>query len=410
MITVHDSKNTLLVVAAATLAQMVVAMSNVVLPTIAPKLAESLGLSAVLIGYQVSLTFGIATVASMFGGTAVLRWGAARMTQVSMAVCGAGLLLFVLPHWGFVALGSVAVGAAMGLLTPAAAHMLVKYTQPERRNVMFSIKQTGVPVGGVVIALTAPALAVTVGWQWSIAMVLALIVLIVLLVGPRRTRWDDDRDPGASLRQQPFGGVPMVWRHAKLRWLSLVALLFSTIQRCLLTFTVIYLVAEADYGLIEAGVMLSMLQIGGAVARVPWGWLADRLGSSLAVLTSICVLTISATAALALLGPAWPRPVVYLLFFVLGAAAVGWNGVFHAEAARLSPPGMAGMVAGGTAVFIFGGVLLGPSLFAGAYSVINSYSATFALTTVAGVAALALLVLGRRAARTEATAVAGAST
>ncbi len=408
MNTVHDSKNTLLVVLAATVAQMVVAMSNVVLPTIAPKLAESLGLSPILIGYQVSLTFGTATVASMFGGTAVLRWGAARMTQVSMGACGAGLLLFLLPHWGFIVLGSVAVGAAMGLLTPAAAHMLVKYTRPEQRNLVFSIKQTGVPLGGVIIALTAPALAVTVGWQWSITLVIALIVVLALLVAPRRTRWDDDRDPGASLRQQPFGGVPMVWRHAGLRWLSLVALLFSAIQRCLLTFTVIYLVAEADYGLIEAGVMLSMLQIGGAVARVPWGWLADRLRSSLVVLTVICVITIGATAALALLGSGWPRPVVYLLFFLLGAAAVGWNGVFHAEAARLSPPGMAGMVAGGTAVFIFGGVLLGPSVFAGAYSAIQSYSATFALMTAAGVVALVLLVFGRRAVRAEATAVAGA--
>jgi len=407
---VHDSKNTLLVVLAATVAQMVVAMSNVVLPTIAPKLAESLGLSPVLIGYQVSLTFGTATVASMVSGTAVLRWGAARMTQVSMGACGAGLLLFLLPHWSFIALGSVAVGTAMGLLAPAAAHMLVKYTRPERRNLVFSIKQTGVPLGGVIIALTAPAFAVTVGWQWSIAMVFALIVLVALLVAPRRTRWDDDRDPGASLRQRPFGGVPMVWRRASLRWLSLAALLFSAIQRCLLTFTVIYLVAEADFGLIEAGVMLSILQIGGAVARVPWGWLADRLGSSFVVLTIICVITIGTTAALVLLGSGCPRPVVYLLFFVLGAATVGWNGVFHAEAARLSPPGMAGMVAGGTAVFIFGGVLLGPSVFAGAYGAIGSYSATFALTTAAGAAALALLVLGRRAVRVEATAVAGAPT
>lgn len=399
---VHDPKNTFLIVFAATAAQMVVAMSNVLLPTIAPKLAESLALSPVLIGYQVSLTFGIATVVSVFGGKAVLRWGAARMTQVSNGACAAGLLLFLLPHWGFVALGSIAVGAAMGLLTPAAAHMLVKYTQPKRRNLVFSIKQTGVPVGGVIIALTAPALAVTVGWQWSVAVVFAVIAVLVAVIAPRRDAWDDDRNPGTSLRQQPFGGLPMVWRQANLRWLSMVALLFSAIQRCLLTFTVIYLVAEAGYGLIEAGVILSMLQIGGSVSRVPWGWLADRTGSSVAVLTIICALTIGGTAAVAFLGADWPRPVVYLLFLVLGAAAVGWNGVFHGEAARLSPPGMAGMVAGGTAIFIFGGVLIGPSLFAVAYGATGSYRSTFLLLTAAAVTALALLVLAQRAARSRA--------
>lgn len=392
MNTVHDTKNAALVVLAATVAQMIVAMSNVVLPTIAPKLAESLGLSPVLIGYQVSLTFGVATVAAIFGGTAVLRWGGATTTLASIGLCGAGLILFLLPHWIFVACGSVAVGCAMGLLNPTSAHMLVKYTRPERRNLMFSIKQTGVPVGGVIMALTGPVLAVTVGWQWALAPVLACIVLLAMLIVPRRPGWDDDRKPDAGVKELPFGGVPMVWSRRNLRWISLVAALFSAIQRCLLTFTVVFLVAEADYGLIEAGVMLSMIQIGGAVSRVCWGWLADRLGSSLAVLTLICLIIVAASLGLVFLGPGWPRPLVYVLFFVLGATAVGWNGVFHAEAARLSPAGMASLVAGGTTFFVFGGVLVGPSLFAYVYGITGSYSTTFGLLTAAS--ALALMFLG----------------
>ena len=371
---------------------MIVAMSNIVLPTIAPKLAESLALSPVLIGYQVSLTFGIATIAAIFGGTAVLRWGGATTTLTSIGLCAVGLTLFLLPHWIFVACGSVAVGCAMGLLNPTSAHMLVKYTRPERRNLMFSIKQTGVPVGGVIMALTGPALAVSVGWQWALVPVLVCIALLAVLIVPRRQRWDDDRKPDASVKEVPFGGVPMVWSQRNLRWISLVALLFSAIQRCLLTFTVIFLVVEAKYGLIEAGVMLSMIKVGGAVSRVCWGWLADRLGSSLAVLTLICVIILGASLGLVFLGSGWPRLLAYVLFFVLGATAVGWNGVFHAEAARLSPTGMASLVAGGTTFFVFGGVLVGPSLFAYAYGITGSYATTFGLLTVAS--AIALLFLG----------------
>ena len=95
---------------------------------------------------------------------------------------------------------------------------------------------------------------------------------------------------------------------------------------------------------------------------------------------------------LVFLGSGWPRPLAYVLFFVLGATAVGWNGVFHAEAARLSPPGMASLVAGGTTFFVFGGVLVGPSLFAYAYGITGSYATTFGLLTVAS--AIALLFLG----------------
>ena len=220
------------VVAVATLAQMIVAMSNILLPTIAPKLAESLGVSPILIGYQVSLTFGAATLATMFGGNAVLRFGAARTTQLSILCCGAGLLLFALPYITAIALGSVFIGMGMGMINSAAAHMLVTYTPPQRRNIMFSIKQTGVPVGGVITSLTAPAIAVHYGFHWSLVMIVVLIVALLVYTQRYRAQWDSDRGITGRGEQAAFGGVPLVWRQVDLRWISLVAMIFSGIQRC----------------------------------------------------------------------------------------------------------------------------------------------------------------------------------
>lgn len=384
------------VVLVTTAAQMVVAMSNIVLSTIAPKVAESLGVAPVWVGYHVGLTFGAAAVASVYGGIVVLRLGAALTTQLSMVFSVLGLALFALPHVGFIALGSVAVGVGMGFASPAASYLLVKHTSPDRRNLLFSIKQTGVPLGGVIIALTAPVLAVTVGWRWSLAMIAALGVATLLITERARVSWDSDLRPAGSLRSAPFGGVPLVWRQKALRWVALAAVLFSSIQRILLSFTVIYLVAEGGYGLVEAGIMLSVAQVGGATSRIPWGWLADRLRSGLAVLTLICAIMIVSSIALILLEASWPRPLVYLLFFLLGASCVGWNGIVHAECARLSPPGMISLAAGGMSFFVFGGVMMGPPVFAVAHGLIGSYSGTFWLMVVAGVAALGLLLLAYR--------------
>lgn len=387
------------VVAVATFAQMVVAMSNILLPTIAPKLAESLGVSPILIGYQVSLTFGAATLATMFGGNAVLRFGAARATQFSMLCCGAGLLLFALPYVTAIALGSVCIGMGMGMINSAAAHLLVAYTPPQRRNIMFSIKQTGVPVGGVITSLTAPAIAVHYGFHWSLVMIVLLIAGLLVFIQGHRARWDSDRGGSGQGGQAAFGGVPLVWRQTSLRWVSLVAMIFSGIQRCVLSFTVIYLVAEGGMGLVEAGVMLSVVQIGGSVSRICWGWLADRLGSSLTVLMIICVITVLSTLALVFFDAGWNKLLIYILFFVIGVTAVGWNGVFHAEAARLSPPGMASVVAAGTTFFVFAGVLVGPAAFAAAYGGIGSYGNTFLLVTAAAIVAFGLLLMAQRAAR-----------
>jgi len=389
------------VVAVATFAQLIVAMSNILLPTIAPKLAESLGVSPILIGYQVSLTFGAATLATLFGGKAVLRFGAARSTQLSILCCGAGLLLFALPYVTAIALGSVFIGMGMGMINSAAAHMLVTYTPPQRRNIMFSIKQTGVPVGGVITSLTAPAIAVHFGFHWSLLMIGVLIAVLLIYIQGHRAQWDSDRGGAGRGEQAAFGGVPLVWRQEGLRWISLVAMIFSGIQRCVLSFTVIFLVAEGSMGLVEAGVMLSVVQVGGSVSRICWGWLADRLGSSLRVLMIICVITIASTLALVFFDPGWNKLLIYLLFFVIGVTAVGWNGVFHAEAARLSPPGMSSVVAAGTTFFVFAGVLIGPAAFAAAYSGIGSYSHTFLLVAASAIAAFGLLLLAQRATRRD---------
>lgn len=383
------------VVAVATVVQMIVAMSNVILPTIAPKLAEILGVDPVLIGYQVSLTFGSATLATIYGGHAVLRYGAARATQIAMLFCVAGMILFAFANIPAIALGSVAIGTAAGMVNPAAAHLLVSHTPGIQRNLMFSIKQTGVPVGGVIMSLTAPAIAVKFGYQWSLLMVGVLALGVVAITQQHRETWDSDRGTAGKKKHTNFGGVPLVVRTPNLRWISLVALIFSGIQRCVMSFTVIYLVTERNIGLIEAGVLFSVVQVGGSVARICWGWLADRLGSSIAVLAIICV--VAAASIFAMLNvDVNNKLLIYIIFFVLGATSLGWNGVFHAEGARLSPPGLVSVVAAGTTFFVFGGVLLGPALFAMVYGLIQNYAQTFQLMLIPSLLALMLLEAARR--------------
>lgn len=397
MSTAETSSHAYYVVLATFATQMVVTMANSTLPTIAPKLAESLAVEPALIGYQVSILFGGAVVGTLFGGSYTRRLGATRTMQTSVGLSAAGLLMMILPSvWAIVA-GSLVAGFGQGILNSATAHLLVKYTPPQRRNLLFSIKQSGVPFGGMVVALTAPAVALSFGWQWAVLAVVIVILIVLVLVQVMRDVWDADRDPNADVNQQKFGGVPLVMADPALRWLSLTGLLFSSVQRCLLTFTVIYLVAERGYSLIEAGIMLSLIQVGGILGRLAWGWIADRY-SSTAVLLIVAVVSVIDTFALMGLNADWPRIAVYAVFFIFGAAALGWNGVLHAETARLSPPGLASVVAGGSTFFVFGGVLIGPSIFALMYTLIGSYSATFMLLAMSSAAGGALVLFAHRGA------------
>lgn len=394
-----DSSGNALTVMLATFGiQAAVTMSNSVLPTIAPRLAEALGLEPALIGYQVSILFGGAVTGTLFGGRLTLHYGACRTMQVSLALSAVGLVLMMVPSTISIVAGSLIAGFGQGILNSATAHLLVKHTASARRNLLFSVKQSGVPFGGMLVALTAPAITVAFGWQWALAAVALLLVALLAAIQPVRAAWDADRQPQADVSGQRFGGVPLVFNDAPLRRLSFAGLLFAAMQRSLITFTVVYLVAERGYSLIDAGVMLSVLHVGGVVGRLAWGWIADRYSSSV-VLFAVAAVSVADTFALMALQAHWPPLAAYGIFFVFGATALGWNGVLHAEAARLAPAGMASVVAGGSTFFVFAGVLLGPSIFAAAYALVGSYSTTFLSVALMAAAGGLLVIRARQAAQ-----------
>ena len=93
--------------------------------------------------------------------------------------------------------------------------------------------------------------------------------------------------------------------------------------------------------------------------------------------------------------PAWPLAAVIAVGMLFGASAVGWNGVFLAQVARVAPAGMVSTATGGTQFFTFAGALSGPPLFAAAVWATGSYAWAFGLFALPS-AAVALRLLARR--------------
>jgi hypothetical protein len=73
------------VVLATTAAQIASAMGIAIFPVMAPHLARMLDVDASYVGYQISLLFGAAMLASGYVGTVVLRWGACSRECVAGA-------------------------------------------------------------------------------------------------------------------------------------------------------------------------------------------------------------------------------------------------------------------------------------------------------------------------------------
>lgn len=373
--------------------QAMVSMALLTLPVMAPVVGSALGVSSAYVGVYVALVYAGAMLASLSAGTAVARFGAIRVSQVGLMLCALGLALCAVNSVPVIALGAVFIGMGYGPVTPASSHLLALSTPAHRMSLVFSLKQTGVPLGGVLAGVVIPGVLLVTGWQSALLLVALLCVLCAVMSQPLRAELDADRNPKSPLMlgslAQP---IRLVLRHRGLTTLAMCSFVFSATQLSLVTYLVTYLYDSLAYGLIAAGFALSVSQVAGMGGRVFWGYVADRFLGARLMLAALGGLMALCCVATALFDAAMPRALVLTILAVFGASAIGWNGVYLAEVARQAPKGQASLATGGTLAVTFLGVVLGPPVFGALSGLFGSYRAGYAALAVPALLCCVLLV------------------
>ena len=182
----------------------------------------------------------------------------------------------------------------------------------------------------------------------------------------------------------------------RLRPIALVAFGFGAMQLSLFGFFVTYLVEHVGLDLVTAGLLFSVMQGAGFVARVGWGWVSDRWISARPLLAGLGAGTIASTMAVIAFSDAWSFAGLAAASAALGITAVGWNGIYFAEIARAVPVEKVGLATGGVLMFTFIGVVLGPSTFGAIVAATGSYAAAFIAVDVLVLATVLALVFGPR--------------
>jgi nitrate/nitrite transporter NarK len=344
-------------------------------------------------------------VGTVAAGAWVGRFGPILVSQAGLLLCLAGLATASTAALPAVLAGALLLGLGYGPATPASSAILARAAPPQMVALTFSIKQTGVPLGTAIAGAAVPALVLSLGWQAAALTVGAACALCAAALVPIRGRYDASRNPAApaSLRSA-FSPVGLVMRDPRLRELSLVSFVYGGMQITLLAYLVSFLVESFSLSLVLAGMIMAASQVTSVVARIAWGMFADRLASRRVIL-GILGIGMGLTALTALFaGPDWPLWALFAFAMAYGATAVGWNGVFLAEIARLAPRDRVSDATGGSAFFTFLGVVVTPPLFSMVLSATSSYGLTYALfglpALAAGLRLLATARMVRHAAHT----------
>lgn len=381
-----DKTPLLSTLATTTAIQILSTATALALTGIAPIVATAFGLDAHWIGYQISAIYASGMIASAMAGTLIARFGAVRIEQLALACYATALLLLVSANVWIAALASLIIGVGYGVQNPASAQILSKVTPPRRRSLVFSIKQAGVPLGGVIASLAYPALVPVIGWRLALGLtVIPCLAMLALLA-----RHDEGHKRPARASGSVVAGFMseqrLVWRNTDLRVLAMLGMLYSSLQLSISAFTVSMLV-DHGWALVTAGMIAGAVQGSGAAGRILWGMTADRIGG-FQVLGLIGLISMACMVALWRLDDL-PAAVQVAVLCLFGFCMSGWNGALMAECTRHCEPQDAGRVIGGALVYTFLGVMVGPSALAVLYDACGDYGLTFlCVSWIAGVGSL----------------------
>lgn len=358
----------------------VAAMSTHSVSVLAPEAAPEIGVPAAYIGAFVSITFTSAMLSGAVTGTFVGRFGAVRVCQISMLAAALGMSVLMLATVPAVVLCAILLGVAHGPFNPASAHILVKVATPEWRPLVFSIKQSGVPLGGVLAGALVPTLMIFIGWKGAVLVVGVLAIAVLVVLQPLRRRFDADRNPGQRLTSVSLmKPLRLVFSHRGLRPLALSAFTYAGCQLSAVGFFVVYLTDAVGMPLVRAGLVFALFQLAGGCGRVLLGAVSGRLVPARRILILLGMVIAFGLVMMALITRQWPLAFIMAVAVILGASSLGWNGVNLSEIAARAPEGQISEATGGVQFVMFAGIVVVPPLFGAVVNLMDDYTIAFLL-------------------------------
>lgn len=370
------------------------------LAVLAPMMMATAGMSPAAFGW-VSGAAGLGSVWLYMANSAfTVPLGPIKALMVAVLIAALGAALILSGFYALMIAGAILIGFAYGVTTPSGVQLLADNTPAAKRNRIFSLRQTGVPLGGAIAGIAGSALAEWYGWRTTLVVFVIFLMLAssVLLFAPKhfnesrpRTQFRFWRLFAISNLQQPFRTLADT---PGLNVMAFASIGFATVQGIFNAFFVTFLANGLGYDLKLAGLLFALNQALSAAGRVVYGFIADAIGSARIVLCGVSVLSAASALAIASLGSGWSLVALMAVATFSGISVATWNGLFMAETASLAPE-RASEVSASATFFVFGTYVVIPPL-AGLVIIWFGYRAAFVMAALGAVFACVTMLVGWR--------------
>jgi len=376
------------------------------LPILAPFWRDSLHLSLGQVGVLLGafdlgallLFIPIGLLTDRWGEPAVLTSGAlytAVMTAVAMRAQ---------TFWSLALMLAVA-GLAYGSGQTAGTKAVAAAFGPCGRGTAMGIRQSGLPLGGLIAALLLPPLIGAFGWRGAIAGAAAVCAIPGVLcwvglrnetAGPRFADLNNVDASGVSAGK-PGAIVNRLWEilhHTGVRRTTEVAMLLVVAQFCYQGYLALFLVDQLGWSKHAAAALLVAVHLGGVLGRLAWGALSDRRygGRRVPALTWCAGLGVLFPLTLIALARSPHPPEVVIVALIGGVLLLGWNGLYSTLVTESAGPARGATAMGVSMTLLYLTTMTAPPLFGW---LVDRTSYTVGWTAVVGVMAWAFAMTYR---------------
>lgn len=372
------------------------------LPALAPLLQAEWSLSRAELGVVLSAINVGVLLTSAAAGHVVDRLGERPLLVAGpLGVAAATLLAAFSPGPLLLTLALAGAGVALGTCAPSGGKAMLVWFPPRIRGLAMGLRQTSIPLAGVIAAPTLPLLALALGWRGALvvgAVIGALSALLVVVA------YHDPPERGTAVAHHERAGLaafPALLRDRSLLATILLGPVLVAGQWTVVPYLGLYLYERFGWSVTEAAAYLALAQVGGVVGRIGWGLASDvvwggRRKPALLLVPPVGALGALGLATLSHETPAW---VVAALAVAMGASVIGWNGLLLAYVAEQAGPHRAGTAIGLAVSIIFIGAVVYPPAFGWLVDRAGSYQPAWLVLSVVLLGGLALFPCMREVAR-----------
>ena len=371
------------ILAAGTAAQASFSAPAIGLPVLVPALRTKYDLSLNEIGLLLAAFWVGPLLTLLPWGIAADRYGERIVLALGLAGCAAALMGAAFAP-GFISLLILlaVAGAAGASVNSASGRAVMRWFEADERGLALGVRQTAIPIGGLVAALTVPALT-SAGGTEAAFLFLGALCAGGALVGAIFLRERDVRD-GIEV-----ASISQTLRDGRILRVCLASGLYVYAQVAVIGFGVLLLNDQHGLAAGTAALVIAAAQVLAIVLRIGAGRWSDLVGARITPLRRAGLAVSAGLLATALLSGGS----LYLLvptLAIAGGLSMAWNGLAFTAVAELAGASRSGAAIGFQQTFLSAIGVAGPVVFAATLSA-SSWTAAFllaALFPLVGFAAL----------------------